>query len=111
MIITPNWPVPSNIRAAISCRDGGVSQGVYNSWNMGTHVSDDPAAVEVNRKKLIEQLALQKSPQWLEQIHGNKIVESQADGRGENSRCLLYTRKRVGLCGDDGGLFAGANMR
>lgn len=81
MILTPSWPAPSNIRAAISCRDGGVSQGVYTSWNMGTHVSDDPAVVESNRKKLIEQLALQKSPQWLEQVHGNKIVESQADGR------------------------------
>lgn len=81
MIITPNWPAPANVRAAITCREGGVSQGVYNSWNMGTHVDDDPSAVETNRKKLIEQLDLQKSPQWLEQVHGNKVVEAQVDGR------------------------------
>ncbi len=81
MIITPNWPAPANIRSAISCRDGGVSQSVYKSWHMGTHVNDDPLAVETNRKKLIEQLDLQKPPQWLEQVHGNKIVEAQADGR------------------------------
>lgn len=81
MIITPNWPAPANVRAAITCREGGVSQGVYNSWNMGTHVNDDPVAVETNRKKLIDQLDLQKSPQWLEQVHGNKVVEAQADGR------------------------------
>ena len=81
MIITPDWPVPTNIRSVITCRDGGVSQGVYRSWNMGTHVNDDPAAVEANRKKLIEQSGLQKTPQWLEQIHGNKVIEAQADGR------------------------------
>lgn len=81
MIITPNWPAPANIRSAITCRDGGVSQDVYNSWNMGAHVNDDPVAVETNRKKLIEQLNLQKPPQWLEQVHGNKVIEAQADGR------------------------------
>jgi polyphenol oxidase len=81
VIITPNWPAPVNVRTAITCREGGVSQGVYNSWNMGTHVNDDPVAVETNRKKLIDQLDLQKSPQWLEQVHGNKVVEAQVDGR------------------------------
>lgn len=81
MIITPHWPAPKNVRTAISCRDGGFSNGVYQSWNMGTHVNDDASAVESNRKKLIEQLSLPKTPQWLEQVHGNKVVEALSDGR------------------------------
>ena len=97
MIITPNWPAPSNTRAAITTRDSGVSQGVYHSWNMGAHVQDDPAAVESNRKKLIEQLALQQSPQWLEQVHGNKVVEAKSDARVRTADAC-YTREKELAC-------------
>jgi YfiH family protein len=93
VIITPNWPAPANVRTAITCREGGVSQGVYNSWNMGTHVNDDPVAVETNRKKLIEQSGLQKSPQWLEQVHGNKVVEAQADARVRTADACYTSEK------------------
>ncbi len=95
MIITPNWPAPANVRTAITCREGGVSQGVYNSWNMGTHVNDDPVAVEINRKKLIEHLGLQKSPQWLEQVHGNKVVEAQADARVRTADACYTSEKSL----------------
>lgn len=81
MIITPDWSAPQNVRAAITCREGGMSQGVYSTWNMGTHVQDDAEAVIENRKKLIAQLQLKKNPQWLEQIHGNKVVEAVDDQR------------------------------
>jgi len=81
VIITPDWSAPQNVRAAITCREGGMSQGVYSTWNMGTHVQDDAEAVIENRKKLIAQLQLKKNPQWLEQIHGNKVVEAVDDQR------------------------------
>lgn len=97
MIITPDWPAPSNVRSAISCRDGGVSQGVYSSWNMGTHVQDDPIAVVANRKKLIEELQLKKNPQWLEQVHGNKVIEAQADARVRTADAC-YTHEKGLAC-------------
>lgn len=33
------------LTAAVSCRDGGVSQGFFTSLNMGLHVGDDPSLV------------------------------------------------------------------
>jgi polyphenol oxidase len=95
LIITPDWPAPSNVSSAISCRDGGESQGVYASWNMGTHVQDDSIAVASNRKKLIEELQLKKNPQWLEQIHGSKVVEAQADGRVRTADACFTQEKSL----------------
>lgn len=81
MILYPDWPVPSNIRAAITTRQGGLSEGVYSSFNLGTHVNDDLEKVIANRELLVNQIELKKTPQWLEQVHGNKVVEAQDDGR------------------------------
>jgi YfiH family protein len=78
--ITPSWPAPANVRACITTRNGGVSSAPYATNNMGLHVGDVPARVEQNRTALCEHLGLNKSPQWLEQIHGVKVVEAKSDG-------------------------------
>ncbi len=78
--ITPNWPAPANVRACITTRKGGVSLTPYASNNMGLHVGDTPTQVEQNRTALCAQLGLTKTPQWLEQIHGVKVVSAKSDG-------------------------------
>ncbi|RYY76741.1 MAG: peptidoglycan editing factor PgeF [Gammaproteobacteria bacterium] len=77
--IVPEWPAPKNVRACITTRAGGVSLAPYASNNFGTHVGDNLAAVESNRKVLCESLGLKKSPQWLEQVHGVKVVNAKDD--------------------------------
>ena len=44
------------LTAAVSCRDGGVSQGFFTSLNMGLHVGDDPSLVVENRKRFFDAL-------------------------------------------------------
>lgn len=78
--IIPDWPAPNGVNAFITTRAGGVSKSPYASNNVGLHVGDDPLAVEQNRTHLCVQLGLQKTPQWLEQIHGVKVVNAKADG-------------------------------
>lgn len=78
--ITPDWPVPANVRSHITTRGGGVSLPPYVSNNLGLHVGDNPAHVAANRAQLAAQLGLQNSPQWLEQIHGVKVLNAKADG-------------------------------
>ncbi len=77
--IIPNWPAPENVRTCITTRTGGVSVGAYSSNNLGTHVGDDLQAVETNREALCKHLGLIKSPQWLEQIHGVKVITAKDD--------------------------------
>ena len=74
-IIEPDWPAPSNVKAVSTTRHGGVSQGCYSSLNLGTHVGDDSQSVEINRQRLCQQLGINASPVWLEQVHGTQVLE------------------------------------
>lgn len=84
-LILPDWPAPSTIRAAVTLRTGGVSQGPYASWNLAAHVGDDPCAVACNRQILKQRLALPSEPVWLAQVHGNRII--QAGQRASSQPC------------------------
>lgn len=81
MLITPDWPAPPNVRSCITTRMGGVSEAPYASNNLGLHVGDDPARVLQNRIALRQQLKLAHAPQWLEQIHGVKVIHAKTDDR------------------------------
>lgn len=73
-IITPDWPAPANVRAAVTTRDGGVSVGAYASLNLGTHVGDVKEAVIENRRRVRDALQLAVEPAWLNQVHGTNVV-------------------------------------
>jgi YfiH family protein len=73
--IVPDWPAPSNVRAFITTRSGGVSTGPYASFNLGYTTGDDAAAVDANRARLRD--ALPDEPRWLEQVHGARVVEAE----------------------------------
>lgn len=77
--LTPDWPVPANVRAAVSLRRGGHSTGAYESFNLGAHVGDDAEAVAGNRRQLMRELQLPAEPRWLKQIHSDKVVEARND--------------------------------
>ena len=71
----PDWPVPTGVRAWVTDRTGGVSDGAYSSLNLATHVGDDARRVEENRRRLRKSLDLPAEPVWLEQVHGRRILD------------------------------------
>jgi len=99
--ITPDWPAPANVRSHITTRTGGVSLPPYTSNNLGLHVGDNAEHVAANRARLSVGLGLQASPQWLEQIHGVKVINAKIDGvvrtadgsysNQRNHSCLVMT--------------------
>lgn len=80
-LIFPDWPAPAGVQACITTRAGGASSGPYASNNLAFHVGDDQATVAENRNRLLGKLELPLAPQWLEQIHGQKVVAARADER------------------------------
>ncbi|WEJ73191.1 peptidoglycan editing factor PgeF [Pseudomonas sp. PSE14] len=72
--LTPDWPAPANVRACVTTRAGGVSAEPFDSFNLGDHVGDEPAAVAENRRRLTSALGCQ--PAWLSQVHGIEVVEA-----------------------------------
>lgn len=73
-LIFPDWPQPKNIGACSTLRIGGVSLPPYNSFNLGTHVGDELACVEANRRLLSGYAQLPEMPLWLEQVHGIDVI-------------------------------------
>lgn len=72
--LIPDWPAPSRVKACVTTRAGGVSVSPYDTFNLGDHVEDDPAAVAENRRLLSD--ALGCKPAWLSQVHGVNVVDA-----------------------------------
>ena len=63
MIVMPNWQPATHVRCAVTTMAMG---------NLATHVGDDPTQ---NRQRLAAELGIKRAPQWLNQVHGNRVVE------------------------------------
>ena len=74
--LVPDWPAPANVIARATTRSGGVSEGRYGTFNLGGHVGDAPAAMRENRRRFREALGLLYEPGWLQQVHGNTVVDA-----------------------------------
>jgi polyphenol oxidase len=75
--IVPDWPAPARVRALITTREGGVSEGPYAALNLGLRSGDDPQRIAQNRRLL--EACLPAPPVWLKQVHGARVAD--ADGR------------------------------
>ncbi|WP_145129387.1 peptidoglycan editing factor PgeF [Pseudomonas sp. URMO17WK12:I11] len=73
-LLTPDWPAPASVRACVTTRQGGVSLPPFDTFNLGDHVGDDPAAVVQNRLRLSGQFDIQ--PAWLKQVHGLAVADA-----------------------------------
>lgn len=76
LFLQADWTAPNHVKTLITTRNGGVSSGRYNSFNLGLHVGDDFQAVLENRKKL--QNLLPHPVCYLNQTHSSTVVHAGA---------------------------------
>jgi len=117
--IVPDWPAPANVKALQSTRKGGASPEPYNSFNLGSHVGDNPLVVNRNRMQLAN--LMPSEPVWLNQVHGVTVVDAgqagclpEADAIVSMYRgavCVVMTADclPVLLCDDKGSVVAAAH--
>ncbi|TGD71573.1 peptidoglycan editing factor PgeF [Mangrovimicrobium sediminis] len=86
----PDWSVPG-ILALSSERQGGRSAAPWDTFNLGDHVGDDPAAVAANRSRLQAMLPGGTSIQWLQQVHGADVVRAAGRGCPQADACWTDT--------------------
>jgi polyphenol oxidase len=99
--ITPNWPAPKNVHALQTNRyaasgDGvknGFSVAPYDSFNLGSHVDDNPIHVAHNRQLLSQYLP--SEPVWLNQVHGINVVDAAQTDCVPDADASYTTRKNV----------------
>lgn len=62
------------IRRVTTTRAGGVSKPPFDTFNLGDHVGDDPAAVAANRARLAKAIGLADDHViWMNQVHGDHV--------------------------------------
>ena len=83
-ILRAGWAAPPNVHAFTTLRSGpGVSPAPFDRFNMGLRSGDDPALVEENRRRLVQQYLLPSTPTWLQQVHGVVVVRAGQGSSGE----------------------------
>lgn len=95
--IVPDWPAPAVVVARQTTRTGGFSQTPFDGFNLAGHVGDDPAAVAKNRRHLAERLEPRLTFQWLNQVHGVRVVEA-ADPSDTPTADAVFTRAAGVAC-------------
>ena len=118
-LIVPDWPAPASVHALSTTRSGGRSAAPYESFNLGDHVGDDPAAVAANRGLLDRHMSA--APRWLRQVHGTRCIDADtgADGaeadasfaRSPRRACAVLTADCLPLlfCDEAGSVVAAAH--
>ncbi|WP_418888528.1 peptidoglycan editing factor PgeF [Mycolicibacterium neoaurum] len=67
--------VPVRVRRVTTTRAGGVSKPPFDTFNLGDHVGDDPAAVAANRRRLADALGLAADAVvWMNQVHSDRVA-------------------------------------
>ena len=88
------------IRRVTTTRAGGVSAPPFDTFNLGDHVGDDPAAVAANRKRLGAALGLgEDAVVWMNQVHGDRVavVDGTVNGAVDKTDALVTTTPRLAL--------------
>ena len=76
-----------------TARAGGTSVGAFNSFNLGDHVGDASKSVEDNRR-ILQRLLSQTKPKFMNQVHGNEVVEVDENSETPITADALITRKK-----------------
>jgi polyphenol oxidase len=75
------WDAPGPYRVAFSTRVGGVSEGPFESLNLGILTEDDPDRVVENRQRLCEALGADAETATMAwQVHGSAVTEARPGG-------------------------------
>jgi len=95
--------VSVRIRRVTTTRAGGVSAPPFDTFNLGDHVGDDPAAVAANRKRLAAAIGLGADRVvWMNQVHGDRVEavdgpQSAAVGGEAGTDALVTGTPRLAL--------------
>ena len=92
--------VSVRIRRVSTTRAGGVSSPPFDSFNLGDHVGDKPAAVAANRARLATTIGLGPDRVvWMNQVHGDhvEVVDGPRETAFDNTDGLVTRTPRLAL--------------
>lgn len=97
-LIVPQWPAPAGVAVCSSTRIGGVSEGAWESLNLGAHCGDDLNHVEENRQRMFAAGQLPSKPVWLEQVHGTAVLRLTGEPYASKRADASYSNTPGTVC-------------
>lgn len=91
------------MRRVTTTRAGGVSKPPFDTFNLGDHVGDDPAAVATNRHRLATAVGLAAGSGgdrivWMNQVHSSRVqVVDDPREKPDETDGLVTTRSGLAL--------------
>ena len=88
-------------RRVVTDRRGGTSAAPYDTFNLGAHVGDDPAAVAANRARVARELRVPEDRLvWMTQVHGTgvAVVDGPQQGPVPDVDALVTATPGLVLC-------------
>ena len=88
------------IRRVTTTRAGGISAPPFDTFNLGDHVGDDPAAVAANRARLAGAIGLGADRVvWMNQVHGDRVelVDEPQNRPFDDTDALVTNATRLAL--------------
>ncbi len=92
------------IRRVTTTRAGGISAPPFDTFNLGDHVGDDPAAVAANRARLAAAIGLSSKKGadrvvWMNQVHGDRVevVDRPRPAPFDDTDALVTSTPRLAL--------------
>jgi polyphenol oxidase len=88
------------IRRVTTTRAGGASVAPFDTFNLGDHVGDDPAAVATNRARLSSAIGLGPDRLvWMNQVHSDhvEVVEGPRETPLDDTDALVTRTPRLAL--------------
>jgi polyphenol oxidase len=79
-----HWEAPGPYTVAFSTRRGGVSEGPYESLNLGLMTDDDPERVAENRRRLCAEVGAKPARLAMNrQVHAATVNRAESGERGK----------------------------
>lgn len=98
MILRPTLFNSSQVIAVQSTRIGGISDGPFNSLNLGLSVNDKEENVQKNRELFFGELGIRLDQVALShQVHGNKVLIVTEPGRREGYDAQITNKRNLFL--------------
>ncbi|MCU6664332.1 MAG: purine nucleoside phosphorylase YfiH [Silvania sp.] len=97
-LIVPEWAMPKGVAACSSTRIGGVSEGAWESLNLGAHCGDNLDHVEENRQRMFAAGRLPSKPVWLEQVHGSDVLKLTGEPYASKRADASYSNTPGTVC-------------
>jgi polyphenol oxidase len=86
-----DWDAPGPYRVAFSTRVGGVSEGAFESLNLGVYTDDEAENVYANRRLLCARVGVEPETATMPWQYHSAVV-TKADGRGIVTPGLEFER-------------------